>query len=64
MVAPLLRLDWQSELIGLHCYLADDVIRKASKDSGLQCIYEDGSLIGANGISLGGPTILIGNAKK
>lgn len=53
-----------TELIGLHCYLADDVIRKAFKDSGLQCIYEDGPFKGANGISFGAPTILVGNAKK
>jgi hypothetical protein len=47
-------------LIGIHCYLADEYIRKAFNDSGLECRYEN-TPFGDDAVTLA-PAIVIGNA--
>jgi hypothetical protein len=52
-----------SELIGLHCFMADGEVRKAFQESGLDCIYENRKF-SSDGMVLGFLTILVGNAGK
>lgn len=48
-------------LNGLHCYTATVQVREAFAESGLGCVYENGPFH-ADGVTLGMPTIVIGNA--
>jgi len=52
-----------SELIGLHCFMANPEVRRAFQESGLDCVYENGKF-SSDGMVLGFLTILVGNAKK
>jgi len=52
-----------SDLIGLHCFMADAEVRKAFQETGLECIFENGKF-SSDGMVLGFLTILVGNARK
>jgi hypothetical protein len=47
-------------LIGIHCYVADEYMRKAFDDSGLGCLYEN-TRFGDDAVTVA-PAIVIGNA--
>jgi hypothetical protein len=52
-----------SQVNGIHCYLTDEHVNAAFKDSGLECMYES-SRLGEPGLTTVAPAILIGNAQK
>jgi hypothetical protein len=58
----------QTQVVGLHCFLAGDEIKRAFQGSGLTCVYENGPFIrrqaGGGTATLYAPTILIGNQEK
>ena len=56
-------VDLPAKLTGIHCYRANDQIRNAFKDTELTCIYHDQPFM-SDGMTLGFPVIVIGNAAK
>jgi hypothetical protein len=60
--AAMISISLPSQVNGIHCYLTDERVYAAFKDSGLKCMYES-SRLGESGLSVA-PAILIGNAQK